>query len=184
MTRQTVLGVVVVLCLVASAQAQSVSSVEISNPGLYRSEQVAVEQAPDSVRGIFTTVRNPQLVERTTRVPGLLGTSFGVNFEIRGEPNGEPATVRFVTRFPAGGLRDPKTGKVHLTSENERQYRIGELAFRFYSFDEEWEIAPGEWSLEFWYRGQMLGAQKFEVYKVSRQDAPLGSDMVPDAAGR
>lgn len=160
------------LCFAGAARAQTVQRVEISNAGIYRVEIQDVEQSPNSALGVFKIVRNPTLVERTERIAGVKGVNFGFNFEIVGAPKGEPVTVRFVTRFPPPGLRDPRTGKVLLTSENDRQYRIGELAFRSYGFDEEWEIVPGTWSLEFWYGGKLLGAQKFQVVKAEAAPAP------------
>lgn len=161
-----------VLGFASAAQAQTVQRVEISNAGIYRVEVDGVEPAPNSALGVFKTVRNPTLVERTERVAGVKGTNFGFNFQIAGAPAGELITIRFVTRFPPPGLRDPRTGKVLLTSENDRPYRIGELAFRSYAFDEEWEIVPGTWSLEFWYGGKLVGAQKFQVVKAEAAPAP------------
>ncbi|MBX3520356.1 MAG: DUF3859 domain-containing protein [Xanthobacteraceae bacterium] len=160
------LGLVFVLAAAGIACAQTVDRVEISNAGIYRLRIDGVEPAPNSALGVFKTVSNPVLVERTERVAGAKGTNFGFNFQIAGAPQGQLVTVRFVTRFPPPGLRDPRTGKVLLTSENDRQYRIGELAFRSYGFDEEWEIVPGTWSLEFWYGGKLVGAQKFQVVKA------------------
>lgn len=166
------LGLFFVLAAVGAACAQTVERVEISNAGIYRVEVDGVEPAPNSALGVFKTVRNPTLVERTERVAGVKGTNFGFNFQIDGAPVGGLVTLRFVTRFPPPGLRDPRTGKVLLTSENDRQHRIGELAFRSYAFDEEWEIVPGTWSLEFWYGGKLVGVQKFQVVKAEAAPAP------------
>lgn len=148
-----------------AAHAQTVERIEFSNAGIYRFDTVQLENAPNSIKGYFRVVKNMRLVERTTLIPASVGVSLGVDFEILGQPNGEPVTIRFVTRFPAPGLRDPKTGKVHLTSVNDRQYRVGDRSFRSYSFDEPWEIVEGTWALEFWYRGRILASQKFEVVK-------------------
>ena len=166
------------LSLAVTAHAQTVERITISNPGIYRSETEKIEDAPNSVRGVFRTVRNPQLIERTERIPGLLGTHFGVNFELTGQTNGAPVTIRFLTRFPAPGLRDPKTGKTLLTSENDRQFRVGEFAYRGFTFDESWEIVPGVWTFEFWHEGKLLAAQKFEIVKT---DPPTQFDGGVDA---
>jgi hypothetical protein len=169
---------IVLVALAVSAHAQTVERITISNPGIYRSETEKIEDAPNSVRGVFRTVRNPQLIEQTKRIPGLLGTHFGVNFRVAGQPDGASVTIRFVTRFPAPGLRDPKTGKTILTSENDRQFRIGEFAYRGFTFDESWEIVPGVWALEFWFEGKLLAAQKFEIVKA---DTPAQSERGVDA---
>lgn len=153
------------LLFAGSAQAQTVERIEITNAGVYRIERGAVEDAPTTALGRFNVIKGQTLVERTTRIPGLLDVNMGMNFQMIGQPKGEPVTIRYVTRFPPQGLRDPK-GKVHFTSEVERQHVIGEVLFRSYSFDEPWEIVEGTWTLEFWYRGRMLAAQKFEVVKA------------------
>jgi hypothetical protein len=168
-----------VLALASAAHAQTVERITISDPGLYGYETEKVEDAPNSVRGIFRTVRNQRLIEQTERVPGLIGTSFGVNFDVAGKPNGESVTLRLITRFPAPGLRDPKTGKLFLTSENDRQFKIGQLAFRSFTFDESWEIMPGTWSFEFWFGGKLLATQKFEVVKADPAPVAPPSMDVP-----
>jgi len=173
------LGLAGVFSIVASAEAQTVQKIVISDPGIYRFEVEKVDRTPDSVSTGFKTIRNVELVQKTERIPGVLGTSFGVRFEIVGEPQGTLVTLKLVTRFPAPGLRNP-AGKVLLTSENDRQFRIGEPTSRSYSFDEPWEIVPGIWTLEFWYEGKLVGAQKFEVVNA---DLPAQPDRGADAAG-
>jgi hypothetical protein len=166
------------LILAGAAQAQTIDAIRFSNAGIYRFETERLENAPNSIKGYFRIVKNMQLVERTERIPAAVGVSLGVNFDIVGQPNGTPVTIRFITRFPPPGLRDPKTGTVHQMSVNDRQFRIGDFSFRSYSFDEEWEIVPGVWSLEFWYEGKMIAAQKFEVVKA---ESPVQSDRGADA---
>jgi hypothetical protein len=154
--------------MAVAAQAQTVERIEITNAGVYRIERGAVEDAPTTALGRFNVVRGQTLLERTTRIPGLLDVNMGMNFQMIGQPKGEAVTIRYVTRFPPQGLRD-SSGKVHFTSEVERRHIIGEVLFRSYSFDEPWEIVEGTWTLEFWYRGRMLAAQKFEVVKAEPQ---------------
>jgi hypothetical protein len=163
------LGLIAAFAFVAAAQAQKVERIIITDPGLYDYEVEKVDKTPDSVSTGFKTIKNVRLLQRTERIPATLGTSFGFRFEIVGEPRNEPITLRFVTRFPAGGLRNPQ-GKVLTVSENDRTHRIGESNFRTYTFDEAWEAVPGTWTLEFWYQGRMVGSQKFEVVKA---DAPV-----------
>lgn len=156
------------MLLASVAFAQTVERIELSNAGVYRIERGAVEDAPTTALGRFNVVRGQTLVERTTRIPGRLDVNMGLNFRMIGQPQGATATIRYVTRFPPQGLRDP-AGKLHFTSEIERQHVIGEVLFRSYSFDEPWEIVEGTWTLEFWYRDRMLAVQKFEVVKAEPQ---------------
>lgn len=179
------MGAIAAVALASAAQAQTVERITFSNAGIYRLDTERVEDAPGSIKGFFRVVKNMRLIERTSRIPAAVGVSLGVNFEIIGEPAGAPVTIRFITRFPQPGLRDPKSGKVHLTSVNDRQYRIGDASFRSYSFDEEWEIVPGVWSLEFWHGGRLIAAQKFEVVRADppperdRETAPQAPSDTP-----
>lgn len=156
------------LALTGAVQAQPVVRIELSNAGVYRIERGPVEDAPTTALGRFNVVKSQTLVERTTRIPGLLDVNMGVNFQITGPRWGETVTIHYITRFPPQGLRDP-AGKVHYTSEVDRQHIVGDVLFRSYSFDEPWEIVEGTWTLEFWYGGRMLASQKFEVFKAEVQ---------------
>jgi hypothetical protein len=164
-------GLVAAFAFVASAQAQTVDRVVITDPGFYEFDVEKVDKGPDSVSTGFKTIKNVRLVQKAERIPAIVGTSFGFRFEIIGEPKNEPVTLRFVTRFPAGGLRNPQ-GKVLLVSENDRMHRIGENNFRTYTFDEAWEAVPGIWTLEFWYQGKLVGSQRFEVVKADALPKP------------
>ncbi len=165
------LGLIAAFAFVASAQAQTVDRIVITDPGIYAYDVEKVDKTPDSVSTGFKTIKNVRLVQKTERVPAILGTSFGFRFEIIGEPQGTPITLKLITRFPPAGLRNPQTGKVLYMSENDRRHTIGgKNDFRTYAFDEEWEAVPGIWTLEFWYQGKLVGAQKFEVVKA---DAPI-----------
>ena len=167
------LGLIAALAFAASAQAQTVSRIAITDPGFYEFDVEKIDKTPDSVSTGFKTIKNVRLVRKAERIPATVGTSFGFRFEIIGEPQGTPVTLRFVTRFPAGGLRNPQ-GKVLLMSENDRTFRIGETTYRSYTFDEPWEAVPGTWTFEFWYQGKLVGSQQFEVVKPEPLLRPPG----------
>jgi len=159
------IGVIGACALAFSAQAQTVSRIEIFDAGIYSIQLGEKIDAPGAVTGKTQIVRNPVLVERTTRIPARIGMNFGFNFHVLGQPENGTVTLRQVVRFPPGGVRNPKTGKVHEVSEVDRPSIIGGVRYRGYSFDEEWETVPGKWVFEFWYEGKMIASQTFEVVK-------------------
>lgn len=164
-------GIIAAFAFVTAAQAQTVERIVITDVGLYAYEVQSVDKRPDSVSTGFKTITNVRLLQKTERVPAVLGTSFGFRFEVIGEPQGTPVSLTLITRFPSPGLRNPATGRLLQMSENERTHTIGgKNDFRTYAFDEEWEAVPGIWTLEFYYKGRLVGAQKFEVVKA---DAPI-----------
>lgn len=166
------LGLIAVAALVTTAHAQKVERIIITDPGFYEFDVEKVDKGPDSVSTGFKTIKNVRLVRRAERIPAVVGTSFGVTFEVVGEPKGQPVTIRFVTRFPPGGLRNPQTGRVLLVAENDRVHTIGQTTYRSYTFDEPWEAVPGIWTLEFWYQGRLVGSQRFEVVKADAAPKP------------
>jgi hypothetical protein len=164
-------GLIAALVFATAAHAQKVDRVIITEPGLYDYDVEKIDKTPDSVSTGFKTIKNVRFLRSVDRIPATVGTSFGFRFQIIGEPQGETVNLRFVTRFPAGGLRNPQ-GRVLTVSENDRPHRIGENNFRTYTFDEPWEAVPGTWTLEFWYQGRMVGSHKFEVVAANVPPKP------------
>lgn len=71
---------------------------------------------------------------------GRKSLRFGLRYVVRGTPTGAPADMRFVTRFPEGGLSDPVVGVRHYEGEYVLREAIGTPAYREYRFDHSWDI--------------------------------------------
>jgi hypothetical protein len=99
----------------------------------------------------------------TTIIPARPGLAFGLTYRLEGAPAGDGAEVRWIVRFPPGGLH-PK-GKPPLTMLDRpgQIVPIGEEMFCDYKFDEPWELAPGPWTFEFWVDGRKLASKTFIV---------------------
>jgi uncharacterized protein DUF3859 len=161
-------SVVLLLAGIFSAHAQSlkVDRVEVLEFGLYQSDKIRTIDDPKVAAGVITPGTNRKLLETTTTVPGRVGVEFGLRHVLVGQPAGTVAALTYVTRFPPQGVRNPKTGEIFYKNEFPWKDGVGEKKYRTYSFDEDWEIVPGEWALEFWYEGRKLGEQKFTVVKA------------------
>ena len=46
---------------------------------------------------------------------------------------------------------------------------IGNTGYREYAFEHDWEVLPGKWTFEFWYRNRKVGEQSFCVYDHHRE---------------
>ncbi len=70
--------------------------------------------------------------------------------------------IRSVIKFPAPGLQRPG-GRLYVESVEKKEVRIGQPSLHGYGFDEEWELVPGEWVFEIWYRQARIIKQTFTV---------------------
>lgn len=96
-----------------------------------------------------------RFVDFTNEIPGVLGTSFGIQYIINSRPRGQKVDVEYVIRFPGEGLKMPG-GTVYKESRDRSQAKLGYRILHGYAFDEEWEIIPGDWTFEVWYNNARI----------------------------
>jgi len=119
--------------------------------------------APETALGKATAVKDFKLLKATRTIRAKLGSSFGYRYAIIGEPKGKRVALKFVMIFPSKGLLNPHTQKVNNRGELTLKRAIGKDHFDIYSFDEEWEMVPGNWTFEIWRENQKLSEQTFKV---------------------
>jgi hypothetical protein len=103
-------------------------------------------------------------VTEGTDVPARVGTRFGIEFRVDGAPAGEGVTLYLALTFPPQGLRNPNTGAMlHGTRIAFPDVKIGALSLLGYGFDNAWEIVPGVWTEQIWYKDRMLTERTFTV---------------------
>ena len=146
----------------SGAQGTSVEAIKILNYGKYSATSKSVEKLDGTATGTINIVDNYKLREQTEVITARVGERFGVEYMLTGRPTGEAVQVTFITRFPLQGVVNPK-GERFTKNEFERTVTIGELTYRTYRFDDAWELALGEWSMEFYYQGRLLASKRFTV---------------------
>ncbi|MGE0627157.1 MAG: DUF3859 domain-containing protein [Hyphomicrobiaceae bacterium] len=156
------LAVIALLPMRATAQAPQVDAISIIDFGVYSVVRVRTEEAAGTAYGRVGIMNDIKLVRHTDIICAQLGQSFGLEFQLAGAPGGKTVPLEWITAFPAPGVRSPK-GQYFLKSKLSRDAVIGGRSFRFYTFDEIWEMVPGEWIFEFHYRGRKLGEKRFTV---------------------
>jgi hypothetical protein len=126
--------------------------------------------AKDDVRGI-------RFVEYTTDIPAELGVNFGFQYIINSSPKGKPIRVTTVIKLPEGGLQRPG-GRLYTESRDTHDVIIGKKALHGYGFDEEWEMVPGIWVFELWYKDARLIKKTFTIYSLdeSLNEKDVASD--------
>jgi hypothetical protein len=150
---------------VACAQGSKVDRVEIVEAGIYRAETLAIEQAPGTASRQRNILSDTRLVEPTTRIPAKLGVHFGMRYRVVGRPGSATVRLTSVTIYPAPGLKNPKTGGQQTRGEHPLFATIGQINYRGYVFEHDWELVPGVWTFELWDGQRKLISQTFDVVK-------------------
>jgi hypothetical protein len=159
------------LCAVHSACADTdlqISAAEIFGYGVFETSSssrhsgfTARKIAADSVTGVH-------FVDFTNEIPMTLGTNFGFEYSINTTPRGQSIKVRSVIRFPEGGLTTPR-GKVYTESVEHKSVKIGHRSLHGYGFDEAWEMVPGKWTFEVWYKNARLIRKTFTIVEPDEE---------------
>ena len=100
------------------APAVTVSGVTVTNAGTYRAQSVSTPSRAGqlSPTGTVGTASNWHFVSKSTEVAGQVGTQFGIEFRIDGNPVGDGVTLHMVLNFPPQGIRNPNTGDIMHTA--------------------------------------------------------------------
>jgi hypothetical protein len=157
------------LCLVfasmgsmaTQAQQVTVDRIEIITFGIFSPGKITQKEALPGTNGI-TLREGRELLSQTETVPGTVGATFGIQYVLRGSPDGQVVKLNYVTRFPQAGMVNDKGQKL-TKSQFEWNDTIGKTAIRTYTFDNAWEIVPGDWTMEFYYEGKKLGEKRFTI---------------------
>lgn len=137
-------------------------SVRIVEFGLYRFERIRVIEDVTQATGSLQEGSHV-LIQATDQIPAKLGITFGIAFVVDAPDNVREVNLRRITRFPAPGLTNPKTGATHSFNESLRTYQVGQKLHSTYGFDEEWEIVPGIWQIELWDGQHKVAGKAFSV---------------------
>jgi hypothetical protein len=153
--QKIMIALITVLCSVAPviSNAAEVSGIEILDYGSYRFE---VDTAK-------STAKNVILVEQTNRVSATLGANFGFRFRINGYPKGEKIVLTKKIIHPA--LTNPKTNKTTTSEKTIFEAVIGSKNITGMDLVKEWELVPGEWTLQVIYKGNKVAEKSFTVFK-------------------
>lgn len=154
----------VILDVSADEDTLHISVAEISGYGVFEASSTRRYQGYSGKTPAIDTVSGIRFVDRTTEIPGSLGTNFGFQYRLNTTPKGQKVAIKSLIKFPEPGLRHP-SGRVYQESVEHKYIRIGEVSLHGYGFDEPWEIVPGEWSFEIWHGEARLIRKTFTVFE-------------------
>lgn len=164
--RILVCSILASLLMTGVAAAQTVTRIDVLDFGLYSATTNKQQAAPGSAAGTMNIVGNIAFYQHTDKVPARVGTRFGVKYAVVGSPDGAEVELQVVWRLPEPGLRNPKTGNVYRETHQTMTRVIGDRDnVRGYSLDAEWELVPGNWTLELWSGDRKLASRTFTLYR-------------------
>lgn len=145
----------------AQAQSQRIDQIEVVAQGIYVADRQDCRRDERGLsRCTFTNVRH---AATTTTVPAEIGVIFGGEFRIVGGPDRASVNLRKVWIIPAPGLRSPNAAEPIRRIEREEARAIGSVFRSTFGFDDNWELVPGTWILEFWDGDRRLLSQEFTI---------------------
>lgn len=134
---------------------------DIVKYGIATGDVYQQRRADRSTLGTVNVARDFRIVEQTDQVPLRRGISFGITYEVNGKPNGlfVPIQVRVITP----GLRNAATGRTSHVEEWQSWRELGGIGSDAFTFGEDWELVPGQWTFELYYKDKKLTEKAFTI---------------------
>lgn len=143
------------------ARPHHIDRVDVTNWGRYDLEIAKTIDAPHLAGRRQNLVVDRKNLELTATIAARLCVSFGFEYVLVGTPANVDVPIKMVTRFPAAGVRNPETGLMTHQHEAIVMRTIGQLHFRSYTLEKEWEVVPGTWTFELWDNDRKLVERSF-----------------------
>ena len=140
-----------------AAQEPANRKAAIGDYGVFEPVGGEVEVAlPQATSGAKRTPRSIRFVEHTRMILARKGVRFGFDYEITGGKKG-PVDVMIIVTHPPIQKPDGSVSNGFKFKERIPVVDGKARGFTGYSFDHDYELAPGEWKFEFWVReGKIL----------------------------
>jgi hypothetical protein len=148
----------------AAAQEPRVERLDVIAAGFYVGEPTGQKvPAPGTASGIVNGISKAGFLTSTPAVTAKVGTAFGVEFRVVGQPNNAKVKLRTVWQIPAPGITNPESGNVYRQNTVDFTATTGTIAVRGYRFDKAWEVVPGQWTLQIWQGDRKLLERSFTI---------------------
>jgi len=119
--------------------------VEVHRIGLFdaRGTEIGPRNTPQNR---FLEVNRRRFLKEAHEIPAVLGTRFGVTFKLTSKPPRSKVRLDVVMNTPP--ITNPQTGETFSTSKYSRTFLTNRKRTVDYGFDQDWELAPGTWTLQ------------------------------------
>lgn len=155
---------ILVLSGCSNIGVNNVNKPTITEFGIYKGvKAIGIKNLPQSNTGVLTFTDSPLLIEKTNKVPAIVGTTFGYCYDI-------PSNDQFVTITrklinPPMLKPDGSTSKGY---EYERTLDVKDGIAAYcttYTLEYEWEAVIGVWKFSILLNGREIIKQEFELFK-------------------
>ena len=148
-----------------AATDYQITRINVRDCGIFSADdQASSKPAVDGVS--FTAVSKVHASKKTRTIPLRKGVNFGFQYELVGKPLGELATLHFVVIYPPPGVRKPGSSNPIPRLEYDQKARIGvKDSYDGYELDADWELLPGDWTLQIWNGSTQLASESFTLVK-------------------
>ena len=138
------LAVVLMAC---HLQRMTIDDLQVVEFGTFqKTDERGTVAAWGSIQGQAHAVADAVLLEETSNIHARQGTSFGLRVSVSGKPSGATVPIRAKCLHPK--FTDPATGRSSEVEEWPGTGVIGRSGYMGYTFDNDWELVPGQWTIE------------------------------------
>jgi hypothetical protein len=154
-----------------ASRSATVRNAQIAAYGTFEKlNSTGIRPAPGSLQGKAETVAAATLVEQTTEIHASAGKSFGVRVRFIGTPAG--GAVAFTVKCLHPKLTDPESGRSSESDQWENVGLIGDEGYVGYTFEKDWEMVPGTWTIQIFVGPKLIAEKSFSVTSEARTESP------------
>jgi hypothetical protein len=161
MLAKVLFAVIIELSFVEVSRGATVTGAEIVEYGVFDKVSIGPRKEPAVLTGQVDEVPMVKLMERTTIIPAVLGTTFGVTVKLIGSPAGERVNCWITWLHPK--LTNPETGQASDRSDFPSRWPIGEVTPTGFTFEHPWELVPGTWTVRVIWDWRVVAEKTFNV---------------------
>ena len=130
----------------------------ITNYGIFEIPSTRIENGTEKI------LYNQRVLKSNTNVvPAKMGTRFGFNYVIAGEPDGEGVSLKKIIRYPKPGM--VFNSKTVLADTFDIYVKMNEINYSGFIFEHTEELIPGIWTFEYFYKNRRIMQKEFDVKK-------------------
>jgi hypothetical protein len=148
--------------IVCRSEAEALRDVEIVEFGVFSAiKSQGYVDAPNAIAGKSHAGTEATLIESTTTIHASVGTSFGILVKFIGEPDGEVVPCMAKCLHPK--FTDPSSQRSSEVEQWENRGTIGGAGYIGYTFDNSWELVPGQWTIQIFVGSKLRAEKTFNV---------------------
>ena len=132
----------------------------ITNYGIFEIPSTRIENGTEKI-----LYKQRILKKNTNEIPAKIGTRFGFNYVIAGEPDGEDVSLKKIIKYPKPGLIF--NNKTIMEDTFNIDVKLNEINYSGFIFEYKEELIPGIWTIEYFHKERRILQKEFDVKKDS-----------------